>query len=417
MAETVRNWAGNIAFSPADVAAPADVGELCRAVRRAIEDGHRIAVMGAGHSFSPIAATDGTLITTGHLCAIGPLDESDATVTVEAGVRFAELGAWLHERGWALANLPSLPHITVVGAVATATHGSGSALGNLATLVRAIDLVGADGVVRRLERGDERFEGAIVALGCLGVIARVVLDIEPTYDVSQVVWERLAWSAVTGRFDELMGSGYSVSLFTDWRGDTVALTNVKSRDGDPSTIDLAALGATAADQPRHPIPGLDPSACTEQLGRPGPWHERLAHFRAEFTPSHGSELQSEYFVDRRHAAEAIESVRSVGEQLADVLLVGEVRTVAADRLWLSPAVGRDSMALHFTWRLDESAVRTTLALLERVLEPFAPRPHWAKLTMMEASSIRSRYPDADRFDALRLELDPDERFARSPFPR
>ena len=141
---------------------------------------------------------------------------------------YGRLAPMLHERGLALHNLASLPHISVGGAIATGTHGSGDRLGNLATAVSAIDILRSDGEIVHLERGDTDFDGAVVGLGALGVVVRVRLDVEPEYQIAQHVYEGLAWDELAARFDEITGAGDSVSLFTTW-GSHVDQVWVKQR--------------------------------------------------------------------------------------------------------------------------------------------------------------------------------------------
>lgn len=403
--DQMTNWAGNVAFNPTRIVAPRDVDELCAAVASAAAAGERVNTVGTGHSFSAIADTDGALVSTDHLRRIGPIDDVSGSVTIESGVRFAELGDWLYQRGWALHNLPSLPHITVAGAAATATHGSGVRNGNIATAVAGLDLVLADGTLRHFSDGDSEFPGVVVALGALGVVARLQVRVRPAFDVAQSVWLGAGLAAVLDRFDDVMSSAYSVSLFTDWQHDVIQQIWVKATVDD-SPFDASGLGATASKSAVHPV-GADPAACTPQGGVSGSSHERLAHFRSGFTPSFGAELQTEYFVDRRDAVAAAQAIRSIADRLTPVILISEIRTIAADDLWMSTAYGRDSVAFHFTWRLDPAGVSGVLPLLEGVLGPFGPRPHWAKLSAMSLARTLGRYPRADEFTALRTMLDPD----------
>ncbi|BFO16646.1 hypothetical protein SHKM778_30340 [Streptomyces sp. KM77-8] len=163
----------------------------------------------------------------------------------------------------------------------------------------------------------------------------------------------------------------------------------------------------------HPVPGMPAVNCTEQFGVPGPWHERLPHFRAEFTPSSGAELQSEYLLPRESAVAALHALDGVRETLAPVLQTCEVRTVAADEQWLSPSYGRDTVALHFTWTEDTGAVLPVVRRLEEALAPFDPRPHWGKVFTTPAAALRDRYPRLDDFRSAVAGLDPG---ARSPTP-
>lgn len=417
------NWAGNVAFDPAAFVAPRSVDELAAAVAEASAAGQHVNCLGTGHCFSDLAATDGLLVSTLGLTRIGPLAGDIAggsgTVWVDAGVRIAELCSWLTARGAALHNLPSLPHITIGGAVATATHGSGDANGNLSSAVTALDLVTADGSVRRFDRAgghaDRRLDGVVVSLGALGVVARVQLRVGPAFDVEQRVWTGIPLAAAAEAVDELLAAAYSVSLFTRWRGELDQLW-VKSVAGCAPSLDPARIGAVVADVAMHPVDG-DADACTEQLGRPGPSADRLTHFRIGFVPSAGAELQSELFVERRQASAAMLALAAVADRFADAVLVSEIRSVAADDLWLSTAAGVDVVGLHVTWRPDVPAVERALSVVEAALAPFAPRPHWGKLTHLTASSIRPRYARMADFDALRAELDPAATFANPAVER
>ncbi len=412
MVERVRNWAGNVEFTPSGVARPGSVDELQQVVADAAAEGRRVRAIGAAHSFSEIVETDGVSIATGQLDRVVGVDLDAMTVTVEAGIRHADLGPFLHGEGLAIHNLGSLPHLTVSGAIATATHGSGDLNQNLAGAVASIDLVDARGEIAHIDRHTDDGAAAVVGLGCFGVVARVTLHVEPTFDIAQDVLVDLPFESGVDHLDELLASAYSVSLFTDWRSDVFHQVWRKRRwrpDGSVHGQDSQAstFGASAATATVHPVPGMSPAACTEQLGRPGPWHLRLPHFRADSVPSVGAELQSEYFVDRADAAAALRAVRSLRDRLADLVLVTEVRSVAADEFWLSPAYGRDSVGIHFTWNPDEPRVRELLSALEAALAPFDARPHWAKLSTVPSVELRARYPRFDDAVAARRRFDPD----------
>lgn len=334
------------------------------------------------------------------------MDHAANTVSVGGAVRYGHLSPALRRARLALAALASLPHISVAGAVSTATHGSGDRVGNLATAVAGLDLVTSNGEIVRVARGDPDFEGMVVGLGALGVVIRLTLDVEPAYQVRQRVYEGLAWDVFAERFDAITASGYSVSAFTRW-ADAVDQVWVKSRDDGASPADPDELfGARAADGQRHPILGLDPGNCTAQLGVPGSWDDRLPHFRMGFTPSAGAELQSEYLVPRPAAVEAIQAVRRISARLRPLVQVSEIRTVAADALWMSPQYGSDTVGIHFTWLPDERAILEALVDVERALEPLAARPHWAKIFLPNAEGIRGRYGRLPDFARLVERLDP-----------
>jgi len=402
------NWAGNVHFGAARIVRPRTVDEL----RLAVRGTQRLRALGTAHSFSPIADTTGDLVSVADMPPRVEIAADRTTVTVSAGMRHGELATRLHADGLALHNLASLPHISVAGAVATGTHGSGVRNGNLATAVTALEMVTADGELVTLSRAVDpgRFRGGVVALGCLGVVTSLTLRVEPTYDIAQTVYEDLPFGHVATDLDAILSAGYSVSLFTTWGDDVVDHVWVKCRVDD-AAADLGPIwmDARRATREWHPIGRMSPAACTPQLGVPGPWHERLPHFRLDHTPSSGSELQTEYLVPRRFGVEALHAVHALRARISPLLQVSEIRTVAADDLWLSPAFGVDCLCVHFTWVDDAAAVLPVVAALDAALAPFEPRPHWGKVFTMAPQAVQARYPRLADFRALRHELDPTNR--------
>jgi xylitol oxidase len=402
------NWAGNHRYRAARLHRPATMEQL----RELVAGAARIRVLGSRHSFNDIADS-AELVSLDGLASEVVVDHAAGTVSLPAGLRYGELAEALRAEGVALANLASLPHISVAGAVATGTHGSGDANGSLATAVAGLELVTSSGELVRAGRGDPDFDGLVVGLGALGAVTRLTLDVEPDYRVRQRAFEGLAWEALAERFDELTAAGYSVSVFTRW-AERVDQVWVKSRVGEePEQVRGELLGAVAATVERHPILGLDPVHCTPQLGVPGPWSERLPHFRMGFTPSSGEELQSEYLLPRADAAAAIEALRGLAGTIRPVLQVSELRTVAADRLWMSPQHGRDTLCVHFTWVADWPAVRRVLVEVEAALAPFGARPHWGKLFLADAAAVAPLYPRLPDFRGLVERLDPRRAFANA----
>jgi xylitol oxidase len=339
-------------------------------------------------------------------------------VTIDGAIRYGDLCQTLDTAGFALHNLASLPQISVAGACTTATHGSGDRSGNLATGVSAMEVVTANGEIAVLSRDRDGadFEGAVVALGGLGAVIRVTLNLQPTYRMRQDVFEGLPLSALAEHFDEITSSAESVSLFTEWRGATIDQVWLKSRvvDSQASEPPTDLFGAKPATAQRHPIRSMPPDACTPQLGLAGPWHERLPHFRMDRTPSAGDELQSEYIVPRPHAVDALIAVHGLRDRISPLVQISEVRTIAGDDLWMSPSYQRESVAIHFTWQPDWTAVREVLPLIEAALRPFEPRPHWAKLFTIPSDELRSRYERLPDFVELLARADPDQKF-RNPF--
>lgn len=404
-----RNWAGNLAFNAFRTNNPAGVGEILALVAHA----ERLKGLGSRHSFTPIADTEGILVSPQLLGQEISLDVTRREVTVPAGVRYGELAEYLSARGYALPNLASLPHISVVGACATATHGSGVRNGNLATSVRAFDLVTGGGDFRQLSlaRDGEKFNGAVVHLGALGVVTSITLEVVPAFRVAQTVYHNLSIEALLDNFDEVMSSAYSVSLFTDWGSDTMNQVWLKDRvDGVECVAPRTSFyGARPAAKDVHPVAGMSGENCSPQMGVPGPWHRRLPHFKLEHTPSVGDELQTEYFVSRSDAPEAIRRLSALTEKIHPLVLISELRTVAADSLWLSPNYHRDSVGIHFTWKHDMSRVLAVLPVIEEALADLKPTPHWAKLSTMPAEVVRSRFPRLADFGRLARELDPEGR--------
>ena len=404
------NWAGNVVFGARRYHRPGSVTEL----QRLVAGNSRVRALGTGHSFSRLADTSGDLISVAGLPPLVEIDTAGAAVTVGGGLRYSDITGPLHAAGRALRNLGSLPHISVAGACATGTHGSGVANGNLATAVSALEMVTADGDVVTVSRdapGGE-FDGMVVALGALGVVISLTLDTVATYDVAQYVYEDLPLDQVTEHFGEIVSSAYSVSLFTDWRGPRIRQAWLKRRADaqDQWTPEPRWLGGRLADGPRHPIPGLPAGNCTVQQGIAGPWHERLPHFRAEFMPSGGAELQSEYLVPRERAIEALLALDRIAGQLAPLVQISEIRTVTADRLWLSPSYEQESVAFHFTWIDDPLAVAPVLAVVEEALAPLRARPHWGKLFAVEPEILAGLYQRQAGFLALMRSYDPAGKF-------
>ena len=371
-----KNWAGNVIFGARRIHKPQTIDEL----RRIVAGCGRIRALGCAHSFSNIVDTAGDLVLLSDLPQTLTIDSASSTVTVTAGTSYTELTGALHQAGYALANMASIPHISIAGACATGTHGSGDHRRVLADSVSAIQLVVSDGDLVELRRDidRDRFHGSVVALGALGIVTAITLDIEPAYEMKQRVYLGVPLDEIHDRLDDVFGAGYSVSVFTDWYNDETSVW-VKQRVDRPLSMWTAGRHA----QHRvHPVPGMSPDLCTEQLGVVGPWNERLTHFRPRPSREAGSELQSEIFLPREVAQRAITALSEIGSLMAPVLRISEIRTVRADDLWLSPAYRRDSVAFHFTWTADEAGVVRALAAIEERLMPLDPRPHWGKISTM-----------------------------------
>jgi alditol oxidase len=408
-AERRKNWAGNYQFSTDRLHVPQSVEEIQQIVRRA----GKFKVLGARHSFNDIADTTGDQISLKNFAQV-ELDTKAHTVTVGGGITYGHLAPYLDKHGYALQNLASLPHISVAGARSTATHGSGIKNGNLATPVSALELVTPGGKVTRISRtaDGETFQGMVVDLGAFGVVTKVTLDLLPTFQMSQVVYENLPFSELEHNLDAIYSSGYSVSLFTDWQNHRATQVWIKSRlePGSTQKPKPEFFGAKLATRKLHPLAGHSAENCTEQLGIPGPWYERMPHFRMNFTPSSGEELQSEYFVARERGYEAIRAVEKLRDHITPHLFITELRTIDADHLWISPCYQRPSLAIHFTWKPEWPAVKRVLPMIERQLAPFDARPHWAKLFTMEPDRLHQLYARLADYRKLVKQYDPDGKF-------
>lgn len=417
MGDAGTTWAGTYQFRARTLVQATSVDEVCSAVRQAGRSGTQVRALGTRHSFTDLADSTGTLVTVTGIAADPVIDEDAMTVAVGAGTAYGVLATWLEGHRFALHNMGSLPHISIAGAIATGTHGSGVTNGSLSTAVAALEYVDASARAARVERGDPAFNAMVVGLGAYGIVTRVTLDIQPSYAVRQDVYTGLSWDALLADVDSIVSAGYSVSLFTTWAEQTLEQVWVKSRIGtDVPLVPPDWLGAQRKVDPTVLVGG-DPAALTEQLGTQGPWLERLPHFRLENTPSNGDEIQTEYFVPRAHAADALAAVRAHASAIAPHLLVTELRTVAADELWLSGAYQRDTLAIHFTWRNTPGQVRQVLPLIEAALEPFAARPHWGKLHLFDAAGIARVTPRLTATRALFDSLDPQGLFSNAHLER
>jgi xylitol oxidase len=409
MSSPIRNWAGNVVFGAARSHRPASVAEL----QEIVAGSSRARALGTGHSFNRIADTDGDLISVADLPEEIDIDTAAGTVRISAGLRYGQVVSRLHEAGYALPNLGSLPHISVAGAASTGTHGSGNTNQALVNTISAAELVTADGELVTLSRAGDpgRFPGAVLALGALGILTALTLELQPPFDVQQYVYTDLPRAEFDANFAEIQAAGYSVSAFLNFTAPAFTQVWIKHRvDGATWDAPQSWLGATLADRPLNPVPGMSAQYCTQQLGVPGPWHTRLPHFRLEFTPSSGDELQSEYFVPRERIADALAALDPIADRIAALLQVGELRTIAADELWLSPHYRRDSAALHFTWVPDMAAVLPVLAAMEERLAPFDPRIHWGKVIAADPATVRGQFERLPDFVQLAKTMDPAGKF-------
>lgn len=406
--EKLKNWAGNLTYSTEKL----DQAKSVQQVQELVKKYPKLKVLGTRHCFNTIADTRDNFVSLVNMADDISIDSSGKSVTVNSGIKYGQISPFLHNKGFALHNLASLPHISVAGACATATHGSGEKNGNLSTAVSAMEMVTAAGDLVKLsrEKDGEKFKAAVVNLGALGVVTKVTLDLQPTFLMTQHVYENLPITQLKDHFDEIEGSGYSVSLFTNWQSQNITEIWVKRRADDTRKPEKEWLGAKLATKNLHPIPELSAENCTEQMGVAGPWYERMPHFKMGFTPSSGVELQSEYYVPRQNAVDAIMAISRLGSQVGPYLLTSEIRTIAADDLWMSPCYKQDSVTIHFTWKQDWPAVSKLLPIIEKELAPFNAKPHWGKLFTVAPAKLEKLFPKLIEFREIAKEYDPKGKF-------
>jgi xylitol oxidase len=408
--EKLKNWAGNLEYSTTRLYQAGTAAEVSAFVKKH----NKFKVLGTRHCFNKIADSKDEFISLVQAEEMIDISADGKTVTVNSGMKYGQLSPYLDKKGFALHNLASLPHISVAGACATATHGSGNKNGNLATAVSGMEMVTGTGetIILTKERDGEKFLAAVVNLGALGVVTKVTLDIQPTFEMNQYVYENLPFTALKDNFEAIESKGYSVSLFTNWQSRDIAEVWVKRKieKGENYKPEAELFGAKLATKNLHPIPELSAENCTEQMGVAGPWYERMPHFKMGFTPSSGVELQSEYFVPRKNAVEAIMAVYKLADQVGPHLLTTEIRTIAADNLWMSPCYKQDSVAIHFTWKQDWPNVSKLLPVIEKELAPFNARPHWGKMFTMAPARLQSLYEKLPDFQKMIKEYDPQGKF-------
>lgn len=402
----MKNWAGNLSFSTSNIHFPQNLEE----VQKIVLTNKSLRALGSKHSFSAIADSTSGLISSRDLKGVRNVDKVKRSITVGAGIRYGAVCKQIDEAGFSLQNLASLPHISIAGACATATHGSGVGNGCLATAIRKLTMVKADGTVVSLNQSDEAFSGAAVGLGALGIVTEVELDLQPTMTMEQIIFRNMPMAALENNFMEIMASAYSVSLFTDWQNQNINQIWIKGTHDEIAALPTKMHGAARADRDMHPLDNHPAESCTEQMGVPGRWYERLPHFKMEFTPSSGEELQSEYFVPIEHAFEAMSAIEKMHAKLLPHLFISEMRTIAADQFWMSPFYQQPSVAFHFTWKPHGDAIYNLLPDIESALSPYNVRPHWGKLFTLSPAILKSRIKRLTEFKNLAMEFDPGGKF-------
>jgi alditol oxidase len=398
------NWAGNLTYSTDNLLTPANVPELQTFISKVT----KARPLGTAHCFNTIADSPHCQLSSSDFNKYISIDKSNMTVTVGAGTKYGEFCRYLDDSGFALYNLASLPHISVAGACATSTHGSGIKNGCLASSAVALEMVNGIGDIVKLNKKDnaEEFNIVLAGLGAFGLLTKITLKVQPTFKMNQVVYQNLPMDALKDNFIKIMSSGYSVSLFTDWRNKNVSEVWIKDITLAGKKAEPTFYGATLATKNLHPIESLDAINCTDQMGVDGPWYERMPHFKMGFTPSSGKELQAEYFVPIEHAYAAFMAVEKLNDKIFPHLFITEIRTIAADDLPMSPFYKKTCLAIHFTWKQEVEAVMALLPEVENALAPYGVRPHWGKLFTIDPKVLQSRIPGLASFKILAEKHDP-----------
>jgi len=402
----MQNWSKNVDFNDRDFLQPGSLAELQEMVRL----NQKIRARGTAHSFNEIANTSSYAINLAKMPRVIEVNSEKSSIRVAAGLTYGELAPVLHSQGWALNNLASLPHISIAGSISTGTHGSGIKNQNLANQVLSLDIVTSEGELRHIDRTNPALSTLVIGLGLGGIVYQYELKVEPTFEIRQVIYPQIPFDILQRNFDQIMGTAYSVSYFTDWSSDQVGNLWCKFRDHE--VIPESVGGISKAESKYHPIPSVDPTACTDQFGESGDWHQRLPHFKLEFTPSVGEEIQTEFFIDRKDAAAALGVLMQLSDVITPLLWITELRTIAADEIWLSGAYQRDTVAIHFTWK-KEDAIYSVIQKVEDALRRFNYRPHWGKVFTADAKYLSTVYPRMGEFKALILALDPSKKFENS----
>jgi L-gulono-1,4-lactone dehydrogenase len=424
---TWRNWAGNQQCSPAAVDRPTSEDELAAAVKQAAAEGQRVKVVGTGHSFTGAALTDGRQISLADYGRVVDVDAGNEQVTVQAGITLKELCRQLDARGLALANLGDITEQTISGAVSTATHGTGIRLGNLATQVRALRLVAGDGSVVSCSPTEEPevFAAARVGLGALGAISTVTLQCVPAFDLHAVEMpERL--DALGEDLDAHVEANDHFEFYwvphTGWaltkRNNHTLLPRAPRSRRQEITHDVLLSNVAFGTLCR--LGRLRPQAIP-RLMRALPSTGRVEYVdrsdRVFASPRYVHFYEMEYAVPREAGLEALNRVRDyVKRSGLHISFPVEVRFVAADDIPLSPSYGRETcyIAVHVYRGMQ---FHQYFSAVEQIMDDYGGRPHWGKLHFQKAETLAPRYPEWDRFQAVRVRLDPEGRFANTYLDR
>jgi FAD-linked oxidoreductase len=428
MAASTRwtNWARNQSCRPAEICRPDSLEALRRRVGEARAAGRKLRLAGAGHSWSPLACTDGCLISLSRLDRVVEIDAAARTATVEAGMSMGRLVEALDEQGLALPTIGGMLRQSVGGTIATATHGTGAAYGNLATAVTRLESLTPAGELRSWTADASGFHGAVVSLGALGPVVRLTLQCEPAFGVRSEEYP-LPIEGLVRHLDQYLAENdyfqffdlvhteraYLFCMNRDAAG--MAAKSRWRRLREWVAAGMETLSSSAAmwltDKLPLAIPLSQKVALVTLLSgktRLGRSFEVLSHENIGFRYR-----ELEVAIPRERAAEAVRAVRKmVKDQGLRVDMPITYRFVKADGLWLSPAYGRDTCYVSFaTARRDPAFVESFFDEAERLMRRFDGRPHWGKCFSSKREYFQRAYPKWQDFDALRARLDPERAYA------
>jgi L-gulono-1,4-lactone dehydrogenase len=421
------NWAANQRCAPAAVERPSSEADIVRIVRDAANAGRRVKVVGAGHSFTAIALTDGHLLTLDDYARVISHDAEKRTVTVQAGIRLQRLNEELHARGLAMPNLGDIAYQSIAGAISTATHGTGATLGGIATQVIGMRIVAGDGSITECSESQnaEVFHAARVGLGALGIVSTVTLQCVPAFNL-RAVESPTRVDELLSNLDEHVNNNDHFEFFwvphTGW-----ALTKWNNRTEDAEAprgrwhafrddilMSNAAFGVLCR------VGRLRPSLIP-RLSRMIPSSGRVEYvdrsYRVFSSPRLVKFYEMEYAIPAEACAEALNRVRKfVDESGLMISFPVEVRFTAADDIPLSTAHGRKNcyIAVHV---YQGTQYQQYFEAVEDIMDDYGGRPHWGKLHFQTSETLAPRYPEWDRFQAVRNQLDPDRRFTNAYLDR
>ncbi len=423
-----RSWSGLTTAHPASILTPASVEEVVDAVVAGRRHGVQVKMVGAGHSFTDVAATNGLLLRPDRLAGVVAVDRDAMTVTALAGTRLHELNATLHRLGLSLHNMGDVDQQTVAGAIATGTHGTGGRWASLSAQVAAVELVAADATMRSVSpaRDPELFEAARLGLGAVGVLTSVTFRVEPDF-VLEAVEEPATWDAVVDGFDDLVAGNDHAEAYWFPHTDRM-LTKRNNRTGEGPRplsrwreyVDDELLSNTVfgllnrvGNAVPATIPPLNKVAARGLSART----YRDAPYRVFTSPRTVRFREMEYALPREAGMVALREARAlIGRRGWRISFPVEIRWAPADDLWLSTASGRETvyLAFHVNARTDHTAYFTEV---ERLLRDHGGRPHWGKLHSMTAADLAGDYPRLDDFRAVRDRVDPDRLFTNAYLDR